>query len=283
MENSFFPQFDKDFYSLGKSLDSTCVDPKPTFRKMSATPDLPKFQPLVFNQPPIFSPQIPTVTQSDKDLKKNVFDRARRLAKKYKGECQSTSGFSICKGKNSIKFRCLNGHTFYVAVDILDSKDKSQDEWCYKCKKFFDCCKDVADQHDIKVVNGLYSSKITLKCDKRGHEFKISYAKKLNSLSCCDCRREEREEWKAKLRQEEIDRNEMFERQQRELFEQAKRDMDKEGGSHHQGQYYYQQPYFGGAYWQYQSSSQPSSSSSSNSSSRGPINYYAALEEQANN
>lgn len=134
------------------------------------------------------------------------------MAKKYNGEVLSTNGFSICKGKNSLKFKCLNGHTFYLAVDQIVDK-KSSNEWCYKCKKFYESCQEVAQQHEIRVINGLYGSKISLKCDRKGHEFKISYAKKLNTLSCCDCRREEREEWKAKLRQEEHERNEMFERQ----------------------------------------------------------------------
>jgi hypothetical protein len=43
----------------------------------------------------------------------------------------------------------------------------------------------------------------------------------LNSLSCADCRKEEREEWKEHLRQEEHQRNEENLRKQRELFEQA--------------------------------------------------------------
>jgi len=38
--------------------------------------------------------------------------------------------------------------------------------------------------------------------------FTISYTKKLSNLSCFDCRREEREEWKDQLKQEELRRNE---------------------------------------------------------------------------
>lgn len=176
----------------------------------------------------------------------SIFEKARLIAKKYKGECQSTT-YSICKGKNSLKFKCLNGHTFFTAIDIIENiiidKDTTKsvddvattkvEEWCYKCRKFYNTCKEVAAQHDIKVVGGLYNSKISLKCERRGHEFKISYTKKLNTLSCSDCRKEEREEWKEKLRQEELERNEQFQRQQRELFEQAKREM--EGDANHCG------------------------------------------------
>lgn len=139
----------------------------------------------------------------------------------------------------------------------------SANDWCYKCKKFYQACKEVAAKNDIQVVDGLFSSKITLKCSRRGHQFKISYSKKLQTLTCSDCRREEREEWKEQIRQEEIKKNEFYLRQQRELFEQARREMEHEnhrGGDHHQG-------------W---SSSVPSSSSQPN------LSYYARLEEQIN-
>lgn len=86
----------------------------------------------------------------------------------------------------------------------------SDNDWCYKCKNFYNNCQEVAAQHQISVVDGLYSNKITLKCDRRGHQFKISYTKKLNTLSCSDCRREEREEWKEQLKQEEQRKNEYY-------------------------------------------------------------------------
>lgn len=198
---------------------------------MSATPDLPKFQPLLATSPLYFSPQItfaknPIIVSTDKPVVKStmtqqmIFEKAQQLAKKFKGECLSTS-YSICKGKNSLKFKCLNGHTFFIAIDVIIEEFESSksvesaatsmmkhEEWCYKCRKFYNTCKEVAAQHDIIVVDGLYGSKITLKCDKRHHQFKISYTKKLNTLSCSDCRREEREEWKEKLRLEEQERNE---------------------------------------------------------------------------
>lgn len=76
------------------------------------------------------------------------------------------------------------------------------------------------------VVEGLYNTKITLKCEKKYHQFKISYTKKLNTLTCSDCRKEEREEWKEQLKQEEQRRNEFYQRKQQELFEQARREME---------------------------------------------------------
>lgn len=44
---------------------------------------------------------------------------------KYKGECLSQS-YSICKGKNSLKFKCLNAHTFFIAVDVLENMEVSK-------------------------------------------------------------------------------------------------------------------------------------------------------------
>lgn len=109
--------------------------------------------------------------------------------------------------------------------------ESTDDCWCYKCKKFFDTCKEVASANGLRVVEGLYLSKITLSCDRRGHISKISYSKKLNSLSCADCRREEREEWKEQLRQEELRRNEIYTKKQQELFEKAQQEMEFGGAS----------------------------------------------------
>jgi len=72
----------------------------------------------------------------------------------------------------------------------------------------------VASRVDILVVDGLYSNKIVLKCLKKHHVFKISYSKKLHTLSCSDCRREEREEWKEQLKQEELRRNAYYQQKQ---------------------------------------------------------------------
>jgi hypothetical protein len=74
------------------------------------------------------TPQVPD-TYADKRLRKDtdkkqnileVFEKAKLLAQKFKGECISQS-FSICKGKNSLKFKCPNSHTFFVAVDLIES------------------------------------------------------------------------------------------------------------------------------------------------------------------
>lgn len=181
----------------------------------------------MFPTMPTYSPDILSASKrskgansSKKESKAKIFEKAALLALKFKGECQSTT-FSICKGKNAIKFKCQNNHTFFMAVETLETlrvEDASpktilrsnKDCWCYKCKKFYDSCQEVASTVGIVVVEGLYSNKITLMCEKRRHTFKISYTKKLHTLSCSDCRREEREEWKEQLKQEEQRRNELY-------------------------------------------------------------------------
>lgn len=104
----------------------------------------------------------------------------------------------------------------------------SEDCWCYKCKKFYTSCVEAAAQAGLVVVDGLYCSKITLECLKKQHHFTISYSKKLHTLSCSDCRREERDEWKEQLRQEELKRNQDYLKKQQELFEKARKCMEDE-------------------------------------------------------
>ena len=84
-----------------------------------------------------------------RESKNKIFEKAALLALKFKGECQSTS-YSICKGKNSIKFKCQNNHTFFMPVETLETINiegiqtkgsrTTTDCWCYKCKKFFETC-----------------------------------------------------------------------------------------------------------------------------------------------
>ena len=101
----------------------------------------------------------------------------------------------------------------------------------------------------------------------------FSSFKKLHTLSCSDCKREEREEWKEHLKQEEQRRNEQYQRRQKELFEQARMEMEQD------------KPYREDTRWQSSSTSSSSSSShgnNSNSSSSNNLSYYAYLEETIN-
>lgn len=48
-----------------------------------------------------------------------IFSKAQALAKIYNGHCMSQSSFSNCKGHNSIRFNCQNGHNFYLTEEML--------------------------------------------------------------------------------------------------------------------------------------------------------------------
>ena len=58
---------------------------------------------------------------------KGIFEKAKELANHFNGKLIHES-FSICKGKNALKFNCLNQHTFFIAVE-----DFSSESWCPKC------------------------------------------------------------------------------------------------------------------------------------------------------
>lgn len=77
------------------------------------------------------------------------------------------------------------------------------------------------------VLEGLYDTKISMMCEKKHHVFTISYSKKLHTLSCSECKKEEREEWKEQLRQEEVRRNIEYQQKQKELFEKARIEMEQ--------------------------------------------------------
>lgn len=154
------------------------------------------------------------------------------------------------------------------------------EQWCCKCQKFYETCQEAAAANGLRVVEGLHSSNIVIRCERRAHKFTITYSKKLNSLSCADCRREEREEWKEQLRQEELIRTQQQTLHQQELFEKARMEMGY-------AQYYYPgsaypQGYYHQANWQHQSSSWSSSSSSQSHFVGGDAHYYQRIEEQAN-
>jgi len=189
-----------------------------------------------------------SIENSNSRGSQRIYERAQSLATEFQGECLSNN-FSICKGKTSIKFRCINQHIFFIPTESFESASSLQESnlWCYKCQKFYEQCKEVAAQNSLEVVDGLFTEKITLRCLARAHCFKITYSKKLNCLSCADCRKEEREEWKEQLRQEEMRRNEIYTRQQQELFNKARQEMEYAAPSYSNS--YPNQQYY---YWQQQ-------------------------------
>lgn len=110
-----------------------------------------------------------TCSRSRCSSEAGIFEKAKELANRFHGKLVQDY-FSICKGKNSLKFNCINLHTFYVPVEEF-----SEDSWCNKCQEFYQKCGEVAQENGLQIVSGLYEEKISLKCTSRNHEFKISY------------------------------------------------------------------------------------------------------------
>ena len=128
-------------------------------KKNFMTPDCTDSNPIeVLSHMPYFSPYIPSITsQIPQTNKTTIFEKAKLLASLHNGESLSAT-YSICKGKNALKFKCENSHTFFIGVNqiemipmtILEGSVKtaaiSDDCWCYKCNKFFETCKEIAAQ-----------------------------------------------------------------------------------------------------------------------------------------
>lgn len=142
----------------------------------------------------------------------------------------STNSLSNCKGKNSIRFNCANGHNFYLSEDKIKRADVQaisnswkkarkdlknyqigklreqpcdlpmssinfQDEtWCSKCFDYFSQTSRIAAQNGLRAIGGLYANHIAIICKKSQHMFSISYNRKLTaqSLSCSECKKQER-------------------------------------------------------------------------------------------
>jgi hypothetical protein len=90
-----------------------------------------------------------------------------------------STSLSNSKGKDSLKFKCSNHHIFYYELETIESllmesplfnnsvnEAATSDDciWCYRCKKFYQQCEEVAATVGIDVVDGLYSNKINLRC-----------------------------------------------------------------------------------------------------------------------
>ena len=113
-----FPEFEEDFK---KCKRSDKMSKKGLYDTWS--PQIPA-QTTTFPTMPTYSPNVATnknkINKDKKESKTKIFEKAALLASKFRGECQSTT-FSICKGKNAIKFKCQNNHTFFMAVETLET------------------------------------------------------------------------------------------------------------------------------------------------------------------
>lgn len=191
-----------------------------------------------------------------------VLEKADSLAQIFGGKCLSTNSLSNCKGKNSIRFNCINGHNFYLTEDKIKGADLAalstnwkrarrdlkayqlaklrnenvelpinslnycDDSWCTKCLEYFNQTMKIGNCNNLRVVGGLYASHILLLCKKSQHMFAISYNRKLTplSLTCSDCKKQERVEQRKQAQIQEEQRAKFLEEKQQDLFDKAKRE-----------------------------------------------------------
>jgi hypothetical protein len=171
----------------------------------------------------------PNATKSEETGDLNLcklLAKASQLASKYDGECLSlNSHISVVKGCLSLKFKCQQGHVFYkFANELLDtsfgmrkssaatvasSSDEeaspSREQWCPKCESFYLNCQKTATKSGFKLSGKIYSINLGFKCPEKKHLTKISYNRRLTScpLVCTLCRKEEIENAKIQMREEE--------------------------------------------------------------------------------
>lgn len=182
---------------------------------------------------------------------------ANKLAKLFEGGILTDKVLSICKAQEAVKFKCQNGHVFYKYVDSLktyirnaigrkisvstaassstSSDEESQDAalqygcWCPKCEEFYTCCKNIAKSSGFKLEGKLYAKNLSFKCPERRHCTPISYNKRISQvLNCADCKREQKEALKEKIRQEEEQQSKHISQMQEEMFRKAREEMERE-------------------------------------------------------
>jgi len=149
----------------------------------------------------------PLLSKAKSDPSKTIFEKAKELAAIYGGKCVSTHSLSNCKGRSCLRFNCLNGHNFYLTEEKIKRADTPSllanwrqakkdlriyqnarltrnpkdlprmsmsfhsDSWCSKCFDYYQQTKKIATQNGLKAIGGLFSSQITIVCQKRGHMF----------------------------------------------------------------------------------------------------------------
>jgi len=56
----------------------------------------------------------------------------------------------------------------------------------------------------LSIIDGLYRKELRVHCNKaKNHSFNLKFGKKLQNLSCHVCMKEQKEQWKQQLKQEE--------------------------------------------------------------------------------
>ena len=157
-------------------------------------------------------------------------------------ECVSEQ-LSKSYGEDSLRFTCMNGHNFFLAVSSLrqtfdrlapfkgheiPSELLASCKWCNKCAKYYGKVRSLSSRNLCDVTDGLHQKRIALRCRRSGHEFTISYAKKLEQIVCLQCRLAERDLLRERLKREEDARNAQLRLEEEKMYTEAKLLMQKE-------------------------------------------------------
>lgn len=207
-------------------------------------------------------PETPApVPQDNGAIFEQIMCQARRLAAIFEGVVLTEKAFSLCKLQEklqeSVKFRCQNGHTFYKQVESLKTSLRnasgrklsastaasmsvsSDDEtidvahqygcWCPKCEEFYSACKQIAKSSGFRLSGKLFSKDLSFRCPAANHCVPILNFKKVSAtLSCAECKKDQREAFKQKLKQEEEEQRKYISQKQEEMFRKAREEMERE-------------------------------------------------------
>ena len=66
---------------------------------------------------------------------RKLLEKSESLAKIFGGQCISHNSFSNCKGRNSIRFNCQNGHNFYLTENQIQDSNLEMVQTDFKCQK----------------------------------------------------------------------------------------------------------------------------------------------------
>lgn len=170
----------------------------------------------------------------------SLLNLGHECARALNAKCVS-SQLSKSYSEESLRFTCQNGHNFFLSIAKLKEThttltssgaltDKLRDglTWCNKCAKFYAKVKNLCPRLRLDILGGLFDKRIELRCKRGNHTFSISYAKKLEQISCLRCRSEDKEQVRENLRLEEELRNEKLRLEQEKVYAEAKLLMDKE-------------------------------------------------------
>jgi len=64
----------------------------------------------------------------------------------------------------------------------------NESHWCPQCTKYLKKCREILAIDQFKVRGGLFSDRVVIQCQNKGHIFEIQTARKTNNLKELKCR-----------------------------------------------------------------------------------------------